>query len=84
VLRISSPRAHAGRPGLERILVVADACTDDTAELARAVAAEVVETDCKDKAGCEEYCERELDEVEWRAGRVCLPLGARPDDPPRD
>jgi cellulose synthase/poly-beta-1,6-N-acetylglucosamine synthase-like glycosyltransferase len=38
---------------LERILVVADACTDDTAELARAAGAEVVETDCKDKAGAQ-------------------------------
>jgi hypothetical protein len=34
-------------------------------------------------AGCEDYCEREIDEVEWQAGRVYLHLGARWDDPPR-
>jgi len=33
--------------------------------------------------GCEEYCEREVDEVEWQGGRVYLHLGARRDDPPR-
>jgi hypothetical protein len=27
--------------------------------------------------GCEEYCEREIDEVEWQGGRVYLHLGAR-------
>jgi hypothetical protein len=35
------------------------------------------------EAGCEEYCEREVDEVEWQGGRVYLDLGARRDDPPR-
>jgi hypothetical protein len=35
------------------------------------------------EAGCEEYCEREVDEVEWQGGRVYLHLGARLDDPPR-
>jgi len=30
--------------------------------------------------GCEEYCEREIDEVEWQGGRVYLHLGARRDD----
>jgi hypothetical protein len=36
------------------------------------------------EAGCEDYCEREVDEeVEWQAGRVYLHLGARRDDPPR-
>jgi hypothetical protein len=34
------------------------------------------------EAGCEEYCEREVDEVEWQGGRVYLHLGARRDDPP--
>jgi hypothetical protein len=29
------------------------------------------------EAGCEEYCEREVDEVEWQGGRVYLHLGAR-------
>jgi hypothetical protein len=33
--------------------------------------------------GCEQYCEREVDEVEWQGGRVYLHLGARRDDPPR-
>jgi hypothetical protein len=36
------------------------------------------------EAGCEEYCEREIDEVEWQGGRVYLHLGGRRDDPPRD
>jgi hypothetical protein len=31
---------------------------------------------------CEDYCEREVDEVEWQGGRVYLHLGARRDDPP--
>ena len=31
------------------------------------------------EAGCEEYCEREVDEVEWQSGRVYLHLGARHD-----
>jgi hypothetical protein len=35
------------------------------------------------EAGCEEYCEREVDEVEWQGGRVYLHLGARRGDPPR-
>jgi hypothetical protein len=35
------------------------------------------------EAGCEDYCEREVDEVEWQGGRVYLHLGARQDDPPR-
>jgi hypothetical protein len=35
------------------------------------------------EAGCENYCEREVDEVEWQGGRVYLHLGARRDDPPR-
>jgi hypothetical protein len=30
--------------------------------------------------GCEEYCEREVDEVEWLGGRVYLHLGTRLDD----
>jgi len=32
------------------------------------------------EAGCEEGCERELDEVEWQSGRVYLQLGVRRDD----
>ena len=32
---------------------------------------------------CEEYCEREIDEVELQGGRVYLHLGARRDEPPR-
>jgi hypothetical protein len=35
------------------------------------------------EAGCEEYCEREVDEVEWQGGRVYLHLGARRDHPSR-
>ena len=35
------------------------------------------------EAGCEDYCEREVDEVEWQGGRVYLHLGVRRDDPPR-
>jgi hypothetical protein len=35
------------------------------------------------EAGCEDYCERELDTVEWQGGRVYLHLGARRDDPPQ-
>jgi hypothetical protein len=35
------------------------------------------------EAGCEDYCEREVDEVEWQGVRVYLHLGARRDDPPR-
>jgi len=33
--------------------------------------------------GCEEYCEREVDEVEWQDGRVYLHLGVHRDDPLR-
>jgi hypothetical protein len=33
------------------------------------------------EAGCEEYCEREVDEVEWQGGRVYLHLGVRRDEP---
>jgi hypothetical protein len=32
------------------------------------------------EAGCEDYCERDVDEVEWQGGRVYLHLGARRDD----
>ena len=32
------------------------------------------------EAGCEEYCEREVDEVEWQGGRVYLHLGVPRDD----
>ena len=32
------------------------------------------------EAGCQDYCEREVDEVEWQGGRVYLHLGARRDD----
>ena len=35
------------------------------------------------EAGCEEYCEREVDEVEMQGGRVYLHLGARRDDAER-
>jgi len=35
------------------------------------------------EAGCEEYCEREVDEAEWQSDRMYLHLGARRDDPPR-
>ena len=35
------------------------------------------------EAGCEDYCEREVDEVEWQGGRVYLHLGTRRDDAPR-
>jgi hypothetical protein len=35
------------------------------------------------EAGCEDYCEREIDEVEWQGGRVYLHLGVRRDEPPR-
>jgi len=33
------------------------------------------------EAGCEDYCEREVDEVEWQGGRVYLHLGAWRDGP---
>jgi hypothetical protein len=32
------------------------------------------------EAGCEEYCEREVDEVELQGGRIYLHLGVRRDD----
>jgi hypothetical protein len=35
------------------------------------------------ETGCEESCEREVDEVEWQGGRVYLHLGARRDDAER-
>ena len=35
------------------------------------------------EAGCEDYCEREIDEVEVQGGRVHLHLGARRDDAER-
>jgi hypothetical protein len=35
------------------------------------------------EAGCEDYCEREIDELELEGGRVCLHLGARRDGPSR-
>jgi hypothetical protein len=34
------------------------------------------------EAGCEEYCEREVDELQFQGGRVYLHLGARRDEPP--
>jgi hypothetical protein len=34
------------------------------------------------EAGCENYCDREVDEVEWWGGRVYLHLGACRDHPP--
>jgi hypothetical protein len=35
------------------------------------------------EAGCEDYLEREVDELEVQGGRVYLHLGARRDEPPR-
>ena len=35
------------------------------------------------EAGCEDHCEREVDELELQGGRVSLHLGARRDQPPR-
>jgi hypothetical protein len=35
------------------------------------------------EAACGDYCEREVDEVEWQGGRVYLHLGVRRDNPPR-
>jgi hypothetical protein len=35
------------------------------------------------EAGCEQYCEREIDEVEVQGGQVYLHLGARRDDAER-
>jgi hypothetical protein len=32
------------------------------------------------EASCEDYCERDVDEVEWQGGRVDLHLGARRGD----
>jgi hypothetical protein len=33
--------------------------------------------------GCQDYCEREVDELELQGGRVYLHLGARRDESPR-
>ena len=35
------------------------------------------------EAGCEDYCEREVDELELQSGQVFLHLGARRDQPPQ-
>jgi hypothetical protein len=35
------------------------------------------------EAGCDDYCEREVDELELQGGRVYLHLGARRDEPPQ-
>jgi hypothetical protein len=35
------------------------------------------------EAGSEDYCEREVDELELQGGRVYLHLGVRRDEPPR-
>ena len=35
------------------------------------------------EAGGKDYCEREVDEVQWQGDRVYLHLGVRRDDPPR-
>jgi hypothetical protein len=35
------------------------------------------------EAGCEDYCEREVDELELQGGRVYLHLGVRREGPPR-
>ena len=35
------------------------------------------------EAGCEDFCEREVDELELQGGRVYLHLGARREEPPR-
>jgi hypothetical protein len=35
------------------------------------------------EAGCENYCEREVDELELQGGQVYLHLGVRRDEPPR-
>jgi hypothetical protein len=35
------------------------------------------------ETGCEDYCEREVNVVEWQGDRVYLHLGVRRDDPPR-
>ena len=34
------------------------------------------------EGGCENYCEREVDEVDWQGGRVYLHFGVRRGDPP--
>jgi hypothetical protein len=34
------------------------------------------------EAGCQDYCEREVDELELQGGRVYLHLGARRDESP--
>jgi hypothetical protein len=33
--------------------------------------------------GCDDYCEREVDELELQGGRVYLHLAARREEPPR-
>jgi hypothetical protein len=33
--------------------------------------------------GCQDYCKREVDELELQGGRVYLHLGARRQEPPR-
>jgi hypothetical protein len=35
------------------------------------------------EAGCEDYCEREVDEVVWQGSRLYLHLGVRRDEPLR-
>jgi hypothetical protein len=35
------------------------------------------------EAACEDYCEREVDELELQGGRVYVHLGVRRDQPPR-
>ena len=35
------------------------------------------------EAGCEDYCEREVDDLKLQGGRVYLHLGIRRDDSPR-
>jgi hypothetical protein len=35
------------------------------------------------EAACDDYCEREVDELELQGNRIYLHLGARRDEPPR-
>jgi hypothetical protein len=35
------------------------------------------------EAGCEDFCEHEVDEVEWQGDRVYLHLALGGEDPPR-
>ena len=35
------------------------------------------------ETGCDDDCERDVDEVHWQGDRVYLHLGVRRDDPPR-